>query len=196
MKNFKNIFIGGLLIIMFLLGKECGNKKSIEYLTKTETIHDTIWPDTTKIEVPKPYGIHDTAYFEVPVPIPLDSFKLAEFFKKRFYKNDYRDSSGVYTAEDTVIGYLLYQKLYYRSFKPLSISNSTITSIIPKDSLKTSKNRQINLGSDITLKNIFFNLEYQNNRNIYRVGYDPFHKIPNTNIGEFKVGYSRVITRW
>lgn len=180
MKNkFKIVFTTIIIIMIFIFGHQCGVDSVDVPNYKNDTIvkTDTIWPDTMKIEVPKPYPIKgDSILIEIPVEIPIDSVALKMFFNKRFYKQNYKDSGGVYTVEDTVIGYLLHQKLYYRSFKPLSIINSTVTTVKPLDTVKVFKKWEIRGGLSATPRNMFIDLEYQKNRISYDFGYDPFNK--------------------
>jgi hypothetical protein len=184
MNKFKYIFLTVIAVGVFLFGRRCGvdSVKIPVYTQDTITLTDTIYPDTTKIEVPKPYYVKgDTVLLEIPVPVPIDTFALKMFFAKRFYKNNYKDSNGVYTVEDTVLGYLLHQRLYYRDFKPTIINNSTITPVPVLDTLKTAKKWEIRGGIDATPSNVYLGLDYQRDRLSYSAGYDLFNK--QTKIG-------------
>lgn len=176
--NLGKIFIGICLIISFFFGKQCGNdnKHIIGTVSKTIVRHDTIWPDTMKIEIPKPYKVHDTTYIGVPYDIPVDSLKLKAFFKSRIYKNMYKDSNFEISVTDTIIGYKIGQGINYRQFKPLSIVNSTTTSINRVDTIRMSKRYELRVSIDATSKNLFGGLEYQKNRVTYGLAYDPFNK--------------------
>lgn len=177
--NFKYIFATVVLVGMFLFGRQCG-VDSVDIPTyRNDTIikSDTIRPDTMKIEIPKPYPVKgDSVLVEVPVPIPIDSLQLRAFFNKRFYKNNYRDTNGVYTVEDSIIGYLIHQRLYYRDFKPISIINSTIIPVAVQDGTTVAKRWEFRGGIDATPKNLFLDVEYQKDRLSYSGGYDPFNK--------------------
>jgi len=178
MGKFLKILFSVCMIGAFLFGRQCG-KDSVDiptYKNDTITQIDTIWPDTVKIRELTPYAVHDTEWVLAPYQIPLDSFKLAEFFKLRGYKDTYRDSVIEVTVIDTVVGYLIGRKIDYRLFKPLSIINSTTVSVTPQDGVKTAKNWEIRAGLDASPNNLFLNGEYQRERVSYRLGYDPFNK--------------------
>lgn len=195
----KYVFIGIIGLGLFLFGRQCGVSSIKIPIYKNETIikRDTIWPDTTKIEVIKrvPYKVHDTEYVLAPYEMPLDSIKMNTFFKTRFYKRSYRNKEQEIIVSDSVVGYLIGQNVNYRSFKPLSIINSTIVSVIPQDTVKTLKKWELRGGIEATPHNIFLGLEYQKNRVSYDLAIDPINKIPGTNIPQPKVGLKYTFIR-
>lgn len=186
--KFKWIFYVLSLLIVFLLGTQTCKNKEIKYISKIEMSHDTIWPDTVKVEVPKPYKVHDTSYVIAPYEIPLDSIKMNAFFKTRYYQRSYRNKDIEITAYDSVVGYLIGQRIDYRLFKPLSIVNNTIVSVVPQDTIKVPKKWELRAGIEATPKNIYLGLDYQKDRISYSLAGDPFNKIPGTNIPQIKVG--------
>jgi len=201
MKNIKNnigkIFIGICLLGVFLLGHQCG-KDSVKIPTyKNDNIVkiDTIWSDTLKVEVPKLQTKHDTVFLEIPYEIPLDSIKLKAFFKVRRYDNSYRSKDILINVHDSVVGYLIGQRVDYRDFKPLSITNSTITSVIPQDTVKINKIHELRASIDATSRNMYLGLEYQKDRITYGLSADPFNKIENTKIPQLKVKLAYTIFR-
>lgn len=186
--KFKYIFYITLVIGTFLLGTQTCKNKEIKYISKVETTHDTIWPDTTKIEVPKSYMIHDTFKMIEYYEIPQDSIQLQVFFQKRAYERSYKDKNIEILVQDTIVGYLIGQKTSYKAFKPISIVNSTITTVKSPDTLKIAPKWEFKAGTDITVKNLYLNVELELNRNSYNIGYDPFNK-------QIRIGYKRTLFR-
>lgn len=188
--KFQYIFIIGVIIGIFFLGRSCGVSSVDVPNIKSEKImiHDTIWPDTMKVEVPKPYPIHDTVQIIETYEIPLDTLKLRGFFQKRHYERSYRSKDVEISVDDTIVGYLLNQKASYRLFKPLSIVNSTVTSVKYQDTIIKAPKWEFKGGIDLTPKNIYLGIDLEVNRDQYGVAYDPFNK-------QVKVLYRRTLFR-
>lgn len=188
--KFQYIFIAGVLIGMFFLGRSCGiSSVDIPKIKVENTVtHDTIWPDTAKVEVPKPYPVHDTVEILQPYEIPLDTLKLRAFFQKRHYERSYKSKDVEVIVDDTIVGYLFDQKVSYKLFKPLSIVNSTLTSIKYQDTVIKAPKWEFKGGIDLTPKNMYVGVDLEVNKDQYGVAYDPFNK-------QFKVLYRRTLFR-
>lgn len=182
LNKIKNIIISiliiGVIISIFLFGRSCG-KNSVKIPQYKDSIivkNDTIWPDTMKIETPKPYPVHDKVELIKEVPIPTDTQAILDQFKLRHYTRHYRDKDIEVIVDDTILGTLIAQKASYRLFKPTSIYNSTVTTVKPQDTVKVPKKWELRGGIDITPKNLYFGLDFQKRRVSYSLGYDPFNK--------------------
>jgi len=186
--KFQYIFIAGVLIGIFFLGRSCGvSSVDIPNIKIENTIvHDTIWPDTTIIYKPKHIIKHDTVQIIETYQIPLDSLKLKAFFQKRHYERSYKSKDVEISVDDTIIGYLLNQGVSYKLFKPLSIVNSTITSIKYQDTITKLPKWQIKGGIDLTPKNLYIGVDLQISKDQYGIAYDPINK-------QFKVLYRRTL---
>lgn len=192
--NIGKIFLGVCLILSFFFGRKCGidSVDIPKYKSEIIVTHDTIWPDTVKIrEAGKIVRKHDTILY--PVEIPIDSLKLRAFFQKRAYENVYRNEDTEFTVSDTVIGYLIGQRAFYRLFKPTSIVNSSVTTVTPQDTVIKAPKWQLKGGIAVNAKNQFLTLDLEKNKNTYGIGIDPIHKIKGTNIPELQVRYSRTL---
>ncbi len=192
MNKFKYIFYSIVIIGCFLLGYQCGNSKNTPK-NDLEAIRDTISIHTvdTLIDTLTVFKTKEKRVF-VPeyefIVIPPDSFTLAEFYKKRHYKDSYRDSNIQVQIEDTILGYLLHRKVNYRLFVPLRIYDSTkvqITTSYPK-----LPKYQFSIGIDATPKNIFIGADLNINRTIYSIGYDPINKAPKIGL-KYTLWYSK-----
>lgn len=186
LKHLNKIFIGICLAIAFFAGKQCGDRTDIEAPIglRVDTIHtrDTIWPDTIKVYVPKRITKYDTQY--VYYEIPPDTVQLEQLYKVRGYERTYRDSNMKVTVKDSILGFLMGQKVDYRLFVPLEIRD---TIRIEKVSYKPFK-WQFAPGIEATPKNIYFGADLQVNRTIYSGAYDPYNK-------QVKVGIKYVLFR-
>lgn len=176
-KYFNIIFIIICVIIIFLLGRSCGNftleiPKSYITITKYK---DTIFPKDT-IYVPKeklvPYPVYiDTNTYK---PKQLDSLELNRFFSNKDTIIDsnielYRD---VHTQGKT----LVLNKISYKLKVPLIIKDCTI---VKKDSIifKPSK-YELHIGLLTSTKFISPTIDLSINKSTYTLGYDYFNKTP------------------
>lgn len=184
MKKFKYIFIGICVAAAFLFGRQCG-VDSVDiptYKNDTTVVHDTIYGDTVTVKsAGKPYAVHDTTWKVYTQEI--DTVKLNEFFMVRGYSRTYKLGNLAYVEiNDSVVGYLLSQKTNYRPIAPLAVTNSTLVSVKPQDSVKVAKKWELRASIDATPKNLFLGLEYQKDRLSYAVAYDPFNKQPKVGL--------------
>lgn len=193
--NFKRVFIGLVIGLAFFLGCEYGAGSAPPApigsdtitVTKTDTIRDTVTVHDFKYKTK-----WDTVVEVYSYERPIDTNKLNAFFKVRYYENYYRDSINHITVGDSVVGYLIGQKVKYRHLAPLSIVNSTTTSVTNTVSVKPP-NWEFKIGADFTPKNMYLNGELEVGRNSYSGGIDPFNKGPWYE--RLKVGYKRTILR-
>ncbi len=169
------IFIIICFILIFLLGKSCGNsKKELPKPVITITRYtDTIFPKDT-VYVPKlqsiPYPVYiDTNKYK---PKPIDSLELNRFFN---YKDSIFDKNIIIFRDITTQGKTLTNSVVkYKLKVPLIIKDSIV---IKKDSIifKPSK-YEIHGGLLASSRFIAPTIDLSVNKCTYGLGYDPFNK--------------------
>lgn len=172
--NLSWIFVIICLIIIFLLGKSCGNKSKEVVPLKVITVieyKDTIFPKDTiivySIRIGKP--IHDT----IIKPIYLDSSNCNKVYT---YQDSLKTKEyNIYTRAD-VQGLLRDLKLSVKLKVPLIIKDSVV---IKKDSLIFKPNKyQIQVGLLTSTKMIAPSIDLSIDKCTYTIAYDPFNKQP------------------
>lgn len=177
MDKFKYIFLISSIILIFFLGKQCGNesKNDLKPIIDTLIYHktDTIRDTTTIFKIKEKRVI---SY--VPIDKPIDATKYAEIRQYRLYQDTVRDSNIVIFNHDTVLGYLTSRSLAYRLLVPLKIYDTTklvITKQIPTPILPKY---QLKIGAMFNPKGLSPIIDLSIKRNTYSISYDPFNKIP------------------
>lgn len=175
--NWKIISIYIILIIVFLLGKSCGNSTleiPKDYITVTK-YKDTIFPkDTVYVlktkQIPYPVYIDTNTY----IPKTIDSLELTRFFS---YKDTVIDSNiELYRDVHTQGKTLVLNNISYKLKVPLIIKDCTI---VKKDSIifKPSK-YEFHVGLLISPNMLAPSIDLSINKCTYGIGYDPFNKNP------------------
>lgn len=175
MDKFKTIFIVLGIILLFFLGKQCGNTSKTDFKPNTDTliVHkvDTIRDTTTVFKIKE-----KTVFKYITLDTPIDTSKYSDINKYRLYQDTLRDINIVIFNHDTVLGYLAHRSLSYKLLVPLKIYDST-TITITKEIPKLPK-YQVKVGLNVTTKGLYPNLDLTIKRSTYTAAYDPFNKIP------------------
>jgi len=171
----KWFFIGFSLMLIFLLGRNCGNIANTQNKPNTDTLilHkvDTI-RDTIRV-----FKFKEKVIFKpLLIDKPIDTTVYSNIRQYRLYKDTLRDSNIVIYNHDTVLGYLASRSLSYKLLVPLKIYDSTKV-IITKEIPKLPK-YQLKIGLNATPKSLYPALDLTIKRNTYSAAYDPFNKIP------------------
>lgn len=186
--NFNIIFSGLVIILMFFIGYQCGNKNSdvqkiIKNTSDTTSTHkrDTVFAKDTIIVfknrfISKPYPIYiDTNKIKLQ---PLDSLQLYRFF---IYNDSIEDSnikiySKIVTRGKTLNSF----KPSYKLKVPIVIIDSIKTII--KDSIFIANTKlskyQLSVGFITSPQILAPMIDLSINRSTYSIGYDPFNKQP------------------
>lgn len=171
--NYKILFIVLGLILIFLLGKQCGNgsKNDLKPITDTliinkkDTIRDTLTVFKTKEKRVFKYETI-TKY--------IDSTKCNNIVQYRVYKDTIRDTNIVIFNNDTVLGYITSRNLSYKLLVPIKIYDSTIVKI--NKNIPVLPKFRVQTGISGNFNNIYLNLELSNKRNNYNIYYNPLNK--------------------
>ncbi len=176
MKNNLKLGFGVILIILiFILGKQCNNSSKNDFkpitdtliINKTDTIRDTLTVFKMKI---------NTIYRPIEIYKSIDSNKYNNIRQYRVYQDTLRDTNIVIFIKDTILGYLENRQLSYKLLIPLKIYDTT-TVIITKQIPKLPK-YQLKIGTLISSNYLSPNIDFSINRNTYSLGYDITNKIP------------------
>jgi hypothetical protein len=172
-----------LTLIMF---KGCFNPEP-EVVTTVVTKTDTIWGDTITLKgIDRWRTKHDTEYVVYPIPIITkeDTLRMMEMYKMRYFERSYRNDKAHIVIQDSILGYLMDQKVLYRNLAPDKIVDSTL---VEKVSYKPFKH-EISGGIQVNTNQLYITGEYKKDKDAYSLSYDPFNK-------QILVGYKRTLFR-
>lgn len=173
-KNIGVIFLSIVLILIFFLGRSCGNtpKTDLKTITDTLIVHkiDTIRDTVSIVKIKIKPILKDS------IKIQLDSSLFKGLSYKRIYENTYRDSNIVINSQDTVIGYQTSKIINYKLLVPYKIYDSTIVKIT-KDSLIYQPSKyQLSAGIISSPKMLAPVIDFSVDKWSFMTGYDPFNK--------------------